>query len=143
MDMLRTCSCAGLCALLLAVFSGCVTMSRADMNDLREIRELGLPMCPEGVSKDLGLAACLSLTGIGGNIYLAIGSDQPAQWAYGFINLLFWPLSVTWALPQSMIDAHTINKLDTLYYYRFDPKGKAALEEARARAGRRTAAVWR
>jgi len=118
-------------------------MSRTDVNDLREIRELGLPMNPEGVSKDLGLAAFLSLTGIGGNIYLAVGSDQSAQWAYGFINLLFWPLSVVWAFPQAMIDAHTINKLETLYYYRHNLQGKASLEEARARAGRRTAELRR
>jgi hypothetical protein len=138
--MLRNFHYAGLCALLLAVFSGCVTMSRTDANELREIRELGLPMHPEGASKDLDLAAFLSLTGFGGNIYLAIGSDQAAQWAYGFINFLFWPFSVAWAFPQAIIDAHTMNKLETLYYYRFDPRGKAALDEARARAGRCTAA---
>lgn len=50
------------------------------------------------------------LPGIG-NFYL----DQNGE---GIANLLFWPLSIFWGMPQAWIDAKVLNKKVTADFYR-------------------------
>jgi hypothetical protein len=106
---------------------GCVNMSRGDRESYREIQGLGLDTDVGRIKSPLTAALLNLLPGIG-NFYLAGGTDQGSQWVYGILNLLFWPLSVVWAVPEAAIDAETINKLETIYYYRYDPQGKTQYE---------------
>ena len=119
--------------MLCVILSGCASMSRADRAAFREIQGLGLDT-EAGALKSPTLAACLDIGPGIGNFYLASGTDQTGQWVYGILNLLFWPISVIWAVPEGAIDANTINKMETIYYYRFDPQGKQQFEEAKLRA---------
>ncbi len=113
-------------------------MSRVDRNFYRQIEDVGLDV-DMGKVKDPAAAGCLNILPGIGNFYLATGTDQGSQVLYGVLNLLSWPLSIVWGIPQAAIDAETINKLETVYYYRFDPAGQAAFDAAVAR--RRTRAV--
>jgi len=86
-----------------------------------------------GKTKDPVAAACLNILPGIGNFYLATGTDQGPQVLYGVLNLLTWPASIVWGVPQGAIDASTINKLETVYYYRHSEDGQAAYEAAMAR----------
>ncbi|WP_231877359.1 hypothetical protein, partial [Oleiphilus sp. HI0043] len=58
-----------------------------------------------------GLAAALNILPGFGNVYLE-------QWGAFIGNLLLWPVSVVWGAPQAYIDAKTLNKQETLYFYK-------------------------
>lgn len=115
------------------VLSGCVSMSRADKNFFREIRGLGLDT-EIGRIKSPILAGVLNIAPGFGNFYLAGGTGESSQWGYGILNLLFWPFTVPFAVPEAAIDAGTINDLETIYYYRYAPAGQIELAAARRRA---------
>ena len=119
--------------LVLVASSGCISMSRGDKGFYREIEAAGLDVDAGRVKSPI-VAASLNLLPGFGNFYLAIGTDQGSQAIYGFLNFLVWPYSVLWGVPQAGIDARTINKLETVYYYRYDSRGKA---EFSAAAGQR------
>jgi hypothetical protein len=74
--------------------------------------------------KNPGAAGALNILPGFGNFYLAAGTTESEQWLYGFLNLLCWPISVIWGIPEAAIDASTINKKETVYYYTFDPRGR-------------------
>ena len=59
-----------------------------------------------------------------GNFYLAIGTNEGDQWLYGTLNLLLWPVSVVWGIPEAAIDAGNINKRNTAYYYTYGAGAK-------------------
>ena len=66
------------------------------------------------------LAGVLNILPGVGNFYLASGNAaDSSHWIYGFGNLLLWPMSVIWAVPEAVIDANNINKRDMLDYYRY------------------------
>lgn len=110
-----------LCGCLL---QGCASMAgyeKAKYRELeRDLNQHGLPIMEE---KDPILAGVLNLLPGIGNVYLE-------QWGPFVGNLLFWPLSPIWAVPQAVIDSYTINKKETLYFYEFGP-GKQRLEAAK------------
>jgi len=56
------------------------------------------------------------------------------MWAIGFLNLLFWPWSVVWGVPEAAVDAGIINTQETIYYYRYNEQGKRVLEQKREEA---------
>ena len=120
--MTRTGSCIFL--LLLVTLSGCSSMASYEKAKYMELKHeldyAGLPIMEE---KEPILAGALNLLPGVGNAYLE-------QWGPFVGNLLFWPLSPIWGVPQAVIDAHTINKKETLYFYEFGP-GKARLAEAK------------
>ena len=124
-----------LLALAVAVTSsGCVSLSQGDEMKLRELRSVGIPL--EAVQKkNPGTAGALNLLPGFGNFYLASGTNQSSQWTYGFLNLLFWPLSIVWAIPQAATDATAINKMETVYYYSYTNQGKLELEQRKAAMG--------
>jgi TolB-like protein len=95
-----------------------------------EIEMLRLPL-DKGDQVSPGLAACLNILPGFGDFYLAINTDHGSQWTFGIINLALWPRSIAWGIPQAAIDAVTINKINTVAYYRYDPEGQAMLREAR------------
>lgn len=113
-------------ALLLcgSLLQGCASMAsyeKAKYKELeRDLNQHGLPIMEE---KDPILAGVLNLLPGIGNAYLE-------QWGPFVGNLLFWPLSPVWGVPQAVIDSYTINKKETLYFYEFGP-GKQRLEAAK------------
>lgn len=117
-----------LSTMLIAVCS-CTSMSRIDRAYYRQIRGAGLDTHVADV-KDPRLAACLNLLPGIGNFYLASGTEASEHWVYGTLNLLTWPYSILWGVPEAGIDASTINKQETIYYYRFDPQGRARFTKA-------------
>ena len=127
----------GILLFLLAVSSGCVTMTSGQIQDYNEIVKLGLPLNPAGVAgKNPVLAGvCAVLIPGSGNVYLAINTQQSTQWTYAALNFLFSWTIVPYlvSIPAVIIDADTITKLEVLQYYHYDREGKALLEEARKR----------
>lgn len=108
---------------LLASAFGCAHLSRSEKTTLREMEGYGIR--PDEMQiKHPGAAGALNILPGFGNFYLAIGTDESEQWLYGFLNLLLWPLSVVWGIPEAAIDATIINKKETIYYYLYDVQGK-------------------
>lgn len=65
-----------------------------------------------------------------GNFYLGNGqAAQSEQNIYGLLNLLSWPFSILWGVPEAAIGANVINRRDMLMDYRNGANGKQALEE--------------
>lgn len=76
---------------------------------------------PHETVKQPALAGALNILPGFGNFYLAVGTEEQEHWLYGFLNLLTWPLSIVWAVPEAAIDASAINERETIYYYTFGP----------------------
>ena len=55
--------------------------------------------------KDPVLAGVLNILPGFGNFYLAYGTQQSGQWGIGLFNLLLWPISPIWGIPEAAIDA--------------------------------------
>ncbi len=108
-----------ICCILM---SGCISMRPAEYAAYRELEELGVRSGDHKI-KDPGLAAALNILPGFGNFYLAIGTDYPIQWGSGLLNLLLWPYSIIWGVPEAAIEATTINKKEALYYYQHNPYG--------------------
>ena len=118
--------------LLIVLCCGCISLSRAEKEDLRAIRDARLSATEEKV-KIVPLAGALNILPGFGNFYLAIGTDESEQWIYGFLNLLCWPISVVWGIPEAAIDANTLNKRETVYYYTRTERGRPEFEAAKER----------
>lgn len=118
---------------MLSLLTGCVSISRTEQIKLRELKSYGIKET-EVDKKHPGLAGALNILPGFGNFYLAIGTDESSQWLYGFLNLLTWPISIIWGVPQAAIDAVAINKKETIYYYTFDNEGKIELEKIKSQS---------
>ena len=112
--------------------SGCISIHRTEKTALRDLERYGISQTEEKIKSPV-LAGALNLLPGFGNFYLAVGTDQGEQWLVGFLNFLFWPLSVLWGIPEAVIDAGNINSLETYYYYYHDPRGIEELEALKAR----------
>jgi len=113
-------------ALLVALLSGCVQLRSSDRIMLKELRHYGIEEQSEG-TKSVPLAAALNILPGFGNIYLN-------QWGPFIVNLLVWPYSVVWGVPQAAIDAGNINRIDTVEHYS-SVVGKRQLEKIKAEVG--------
>jgi len=116
------------CGVLLT--AACVSMSRADREFYRRIEMQGADVMAGNIKHPAAAGFLNILPGVG-NFYLASGTEHSGQWMIGTLNLLVWPVSILWGVPEAAIDAQTINKMETVYYYRHGP-GKeelAALQE--------------
>lgn len=117
------------------VFTSCTTLSRQESNQLRELQAQGVT-----VDRPVGnyekpasgvVAGALNLLPGFGNFYLGTGNAaESSHVLYGVLNLLTWPLSILWAVPEAVIDADNINKREMLYYYSYDETGKQELKKA-------------
>ena len=115
---------------------GCTTLTRQETNQIRELQAQGVTVDrPVGNYEKpaSGVAAgALNLLPGFGNFYLGTGTAaESSHILYGFVNLLFWPLSILWAVPEAAIDADNINKREMLYYYTYDEAGKQELQQAK------------
>lgn len=102
--------------------SGCVSLSYYEKDVLQDLSRNGISadVSAEGWEKLAYpvLAGILNILPGFGNFYLGFGdAAEPIQSAYGGINLLFWPLSVVWSVPQAYIDAKNINKRNLVEFY--------------------------
>lgn len=95
------------------VVSGCVSMTPHEQRQYKEITSTGLS-CDE--IKNPGAAAFLNILPGFGDFYLASGSGQGHMWAIGAIDLLLWPISVVWGVPQAAISADAINNKECVYF---------------------------
>lgn len=83
-------------------------------------------------------AGLLNVLPGGGNFYLASGNAaDSSHWVYGMVNLLFWPISILWGVPEATIDAGNINKREMLNFYKYGNGGIPDFPGLEA-AGRRT-----
>jgi len=114
------------CIIAILLLTGCASLSRGDRATLNELRSYGITQT-EVQLKHPALAGALNILPGFGNFYLAIGTTESEQWLYGFLNLLTWPISIVWGVPAAVIDANTINKKETVYYYMYDRIGKEEL----------------
>ena len=123
-----------LSVLLALSLGGCANLSRSEKIMLRELGSHGIRPTDQK-AKHPAVAGALNILPGFGNFYLAAGTEESEQWLYGFLNLLAWPLSIVWGIPEAAIDANTINKRETVYYYMFDPTGKKELQSLRSSRG--------
>ncbi len=130
---LKTIICAIL-TVVLCTLNGCTTLSRMDSHEYKQLEKQGVdidhPIGDYIPPKNIILAGALNMLPGFGNFYLALGDGSKKEHAiFGFLNLLLWPISVVWGVPEAAFDANNLNKMDMLYYYRYLPEGKKALEQ--------------
>ena len=117
------------------LLSGCTSLTRQEEMQIQQLKAQGVTVDKpignyEKPASIAGAAALNVLPGFG-NFYLGSGNAaESSHWLYGLLNLLTWPISIVWAIPEAGIDANTINKREMLYYYTYDKHGKRELEEA-------------
>ena len=117
-----------------AFLSACTSLTRQETQTLRSLDAHGISVdYPAGnweKPASPAAAGALNLILGGGNFYLASGNGAQSEYfTYGFLNLLTWPISIIWGVPEAAIDANTINQRELIYFYTFDPQGQAALKE--------------
>lgn len=121
-----------LCTTLLC---GCTSLTHREEIHLRQLKSQGVTIDRpvgnyEKPAQPHHAAALNILPGVG-NFYLATGNAAESEhWLYGFFNLLTWPVSILWGVPEAFIDANNINKRELLNYYTYDPYGKKELKKA-------------
>lgn len=114
-----------LLTLILTVYlTGCVSLSYQEKMELMKLRQKGIDatVSANGWEKPASpaLAGFLNLLPGVGNFYLGSGNAaEGSQIGYGVVNLLLWPLSVVWGIPQAYSDADTINKRDLVFFYQY------------------------
>lgn len=119
--MNKTLSLSLLSALIL---SGCTNLTYHEQQELTRLQYQGVNIDrPSGEwekpASPLIAGALNILPGVG-NFYLASGNAaDSSHWLYGFGNLLLWPVSILWGVPEAALDANNINKRDMLNYYKY------------------------
>lgn len=117
---------------LLLCLSACTTLTRQEQNELRNLKAQGITVDKPAGSFERpvspGGAATLNLLPGIGNFYLASGNGgDSSHWLYGTLNLLTWPISILWGIPEAAIDANRINERELIYYYKYDRQGQKEL----------------
>lgn len=102
--------------LSLLLITGCSSLNPAEQQQVMKLKNLGIQEDSLGTKSPVA-AGVLNLLPGGGNFYL--GQTGPA-----IGNLLFWPISPIWGVPQAIMDAKTINTKETIAYYNYNPEGK-------------------
>lgn len=100
------------CALVSSVvvitaLPGCVNMSPAERHEWARLKQQQVSPTSH---KSPAAAGLLNLLPGIGNFYLASGTEEKSQVGVGIANLLLWPLSTIWGIPQAAVDADTYNK---------------------------------
>ena len=113
----------------LTLLSGCTTLTRQEQVQLQQLKSQGITLDRpagnfEAPNNPMAAGVLNLLPGVG-NFYLALGNGSDSTHAlYGLGNLLLWPISIVWAIPEGAIDAINLNKREMIYYYKYDPHGK-------------------
>lgn len=106
------------------ILAGCTNLTYHEQQEITRLQYQGISIDrPSGQWEKPAsplLAGVLNILPGVGNFYLASGNaGDSSHWLYGFGNLLTWPLSIIWAIPEAALDANNINKRDMLNYYRY------------------------
>ncbi len=123
-----------LTAASILVLSSCVSLTHQEKMTLQSMKAQGITVDKpiggwERPANPVGAGALNLLPGFG-NFYLASGNGaDSSQYLYGFLNLISWPISILWGIPEAAIDANRINERELIYYYTYDESGKEALEQ--------------
>ena len=118
---------------MVALLSGCSSLSYTEKTAIRSLKSQGItvdkPVGPWEAPASAGAAGGLNLLPGIGNFYLASGNGaEKSHYLYGFLNLLTWPLSIVWGIPEAVVDANTINERELVYFYIYDEAGKESLK---------------
>ena len=120
--------------IVLILLASCTHLTRQEQLDWRELQNLGVQDKDNQVANP-ALAGGLNLLPGFGNFYLASGNGgDSSHWIYGTLNLLTWPISILWAVPEAVVDSSSINKRELLYHYRFDDSGKEELKKMKEKS---------
>jgi len=126
----------------LIFLSACTSLTMQEKHTLRSLKTHGITVdTPTGnwerPANPAGAALLNLLPGIG-NFYLASGNGgQSEHFLYGTLNLLTWPISVVWGIPEAAVDANRINERELIYFYTFDESGQLALQDKNLRLNNR------
>lgn len=111
--------------------AGCISLSQAEREELAGLSERGISLdtppsgfvAPTFPKRAGALNAVLGI----GNFYLAEteGASPSLHYSLGIGNLLLWPVSVCWAIPEGYCDARTQNERALLDYCRRNPQARA------------------
>ena len=94
------------------LLASCTSLTHQERNTLRSLQAQGITVDKpvgnwEAPASPAGAGALNLLPGFG-NFYLASGNaGDSGQYLYGFLNLLTWPISILWGIPEAAIDAGT------------------------------------
>ena len=121
-------------ALGLLFLQGCSSLRYSEKVTFKSLEANGItmdkPAGPWEKPASPAAAALLNIFPGCGNFYLASGDGADGDHVlYGFLNLITWPLSWFWGIPEAGIDASNINKREFVYFYTFHPAGQNALED--------------
>ncbi len=113
------------------ILAGCTNLTYHEQQEITRLQYQGISIDrPSGQWEKPAsplLAGVLNILPGIGNFYLASGNaGDSSHWLYGFGNLLTWPLSIIWAIPEAALDANNINKRDMLNYYRYGSQNTTA-----------------
>ena len=112
-----------LCVLLAFAISACTHLTKQEQDDLHLLKMRGIDIDHAGSfdrPANPAVAGVLNILPGFGNFYLAAGNGgDSAHWLYGALNLLTWPLSIVWGIPEAAIDANKINQREMIYYYKY------------------------
>ena len=122
--------------LILSIFiiCSCTSLTRHEQNQLQELKVKGITVETPGSEHwerpaSPAAAGALNILPGFGNFYLAAGNaGQSDHYLYGALNLLTWPISIIWGIPEAVIDANNINKRDLVYYYTYEHGKKKQME---------------
>lgn len=126
----------------LIFLSACTSLTMQEKHTLRSLKTHGITVdTPTGnwerPANPAGAALLNLLPGIG-NFYLASGNGgQSEHFLYGTLNLLTWPISIVWGIPEAAVDANRINERELIYFYTFDESGQLALQDKNLRLNNR------
>lgn len=121
-------------SLLIFCLPACTSLSYSERTTLRSLESKGISIDkPKGnwerPANPAGAAMLNLLPGIG-NFYLASGNGgDSSHYLYGFGNLVTWPVSILWGIPEAAIDADTINQRELVYFYMFNEAGIEELQQ--------------
>lgn len=114
------------------MLGACTNLTKAERDQLHLLKSNGITVDrPVGNYEKPATPAAAGLLNLlpgFGNFYLASGNGaDSSHWIYGTGNLLLWPLSILWGVPEAVVDANNINERELLYYYQYDQQGKQEL----------------
>ena len=108
----------------LLLLVGCTHLTQQEQNELHQLRAQGITVEHGGDFEkpaNPGAAGALNLLPGFGNFYLASGNGaDSSHWLYGCLNLLTWPISILWGVPEAAVDANRINERELIYHHKYN-----------------------
>ena len=98
------------CALILMLWTciGCESVTQSEKEILADLRHFTID-----IEEEYSRGTAMSL-----NFLPGVGNFYLGQTGYGVLNLLTWPVSILWGMPQAWVDATRLNEKYTVDYYR-------------------------